>query len=103
MASPSEPAGKPGLPTARLQGFDGLEIANIPKDVLAFQSSTPRHLAVASKAVPKSLLLSGCYPVHPKSQSPLSMVGECASFPSRAMEGGRVYPLSAIMPVDNGG
>jgi hypothetical protein len=28
----------------------------------------------ASKVVPKSLLFSGCYPVHPKSQSPLSMI-----------------------------
>jgi hypothetical protein len=31
-ASPSGPAGKPGLPTARLQGFNGLEVAIVPKD-----------------------------------------------------------------------
>jgi len=101
--SPSEPAGKSGLPTAHLRGLNGLKVANFPKDVPAFHSSTARHLAVASSAVPKSLLLSGFYPVHPKSQSPLSMSGECAVLPSRAMANGPNYPLSAIMPVDKGG
>lgn len=68
-----------------------------------FHSSTARHLTVASSAVPKSLRLSGCYPVHLKSQSPLSMVGECASRPSRATANRPTYPLSRRLPVDNGG
>ena len=68
-----------------------------------FHPSTVRHFAVASRVVPKSLLFSGCYPVHPKSQSPLSMSGECAPGPSRARANRPTYPLSAIMPVDKGG
>ena len=103
ITSPSGPAGKSGLPTAHLRGFNGLRVANIPKDVPGFHPSTARHLAVASNAVPKSLLLSGCYPIHPKSQSPLSMSGECAGAASRATANGASYPLSAIMPVDKGG
>jgi hypothetical protein len=70
---------------------------------LGFHSSTARHLAVASSAVPKSLLLSGFYPVHPKSQSPLSMSGRCASDPSRASGARPSYPLSTLLPVDKGG
>jgi hypothetical protein len=59
IASPSEPAGKSGLPTAHLRGFNGLQVATAPKGDHGFHSSTARHLAVASKAVPKSLRLSG--------------------------------------------
>ena len=103
IASPSEPAGKSGLPTARPRGINGPKVANIPKDAPGFHSSTPRHLAVASLAVPKSLLLSGCYPFHPKSQSPLSMTGECAVRPSRARIQSPSYPLSSQMAVDKGG
>ena len=68
-----------------------------------FHSSTPRHFAVASKAVPKSPRFSGFDPVNPKSQSLLSMTEECASAPSRASEGRGTYPLSPRMPVDSGG
>ena len=68
-----------------------------------FHPSTVRHFAVASRVVPKSLLFSGCYPVHPKSQSPLSMSGECAPGPSRARANGPTYPLSARLPVDKSG
>ena len=68
-----------------------------------FHPSTVRHFAVASRVVPKSLLFSGCYPVHPKSQSPLSMSGECAPGPSRARANRPTYPLSARKPVDKGG
>jgi hypothetical protein len=68
-----------------------------------FHPSTVRHFAVASREVPKSLLFSGCYPVHPKSQSPLSMSGECAARPSRARANRPTYPLSAILPVDKSG
>jgi hypothetical protein len=103
IASPSGPAGKSGLPTAHLRGFNGLEVAIVPKDDPGFQPSTARHLAVASKAVPKSLLLSGCYPLHPKSQSPLSMSGECAWRPSRTSGECPSYPLSTLLPVDKGG
>jgi hypothetical protein len=35
IASPSEPAGKSGLPTAHLRGFNGLEVA-ASEDALAF-------------------------------------------------------------------
>ena len=103
IASPSEPAGKSGLPTLRPRGLNGLEVANIPKEVPRFHPSTARHLAVASKSVPKSLLLSGCYPVHPKSQSPLTMSGGCARTASRASDGSPSYPLSTLFPVDKGG
>jgi hypothetical protein len=66
-------------------------------------SSTARHFAIASKEVPKSLLLSGCYPVHPKSQSPLSMYGACACAPSRARANRPTYPLLPGRPVDKAG
>lgn len=103
IASLSEPAGKSGLPTAHLRGFNGLEVVTTPEGDPGFHSSAARHLAVASKAVPKSLLLSGFYPVDPKSQSPLSISGECASPPSRASGGRPGFPLSSRLPVDKGG
>jgi hypothetical protein len=68
---PAERSGRYGcapIPILRLRSASILRLSRVAcfPDRAAFTA--------ASKVVPKSLLFSGCYPVHPKSQSPLSMI-----------------------------